>query len=119
MSERIMCTYCFHKFTKQEALYRCMARNCQGKVEDQVYAEYREIAATLLGKVLSQPVRVKGPRSWLQALLPFTTPPETVLCDVCQSVSHTQLCPVCHEPLARGSMDLRQPIISVVGSVNA
>lgn len=119
MNERIMCTYCFYKFARREILYRCMARNCQGKQKDKIYAKYREIAETLMGKVLSQPIKGKESRSWFQALLPFTAPPETVRCDVCQSISHTQLCPICHEPLARGSLDLRQPIISVVGSVNA
>lgn len=114
-----MCTYCFNKFSRQEVLYRCMARSCQGKAEDRIYAQYREIAATPMGRVLKQLASMHRPFSWLQPIFPSMSPSETVSCDICQSVSHTRLCPICHEPLARGALEMRQPIISVVGSVNA
>jgi hypothetical protein len=81
-----------------------MMPSCKGREIDTIYADARGYGATVMGRVLV------GPHTSKYA------PPQEVVCDKCQTVSYTYLCPHCHFELPHDIGQIDQRIIVIVGA---
>ena len=89
------CPNCFHKFKKQDALFRCASipQICP-HVEDETYNTFHKDTIEAQGRVLVQPPRSK--RDLLKRVMEQSS---DRACDSCSTVTHQRVCPHCHHNL--------------------
>ena len=98
----LTCPFCFEQFTSQELRFRCDNYTCRDPVPNPVYANARGYAPIPMGRVL-----VPNKQQFKQ--------PDGVRCDSCNVVSHTRICPHCHQELSQDIGQVDQRIIAIIG----
>lgn len=102
-TRKTICPFCFHAFTLSTMRFRCLAPTCKGRETDTIYAEVRGSEAVTMGRVL------------LPGKVPFGSFPHEAICDACNTISHTRLCPFCHFELPHDVGQVDQRIIAIIG----
>ncbi len=103
-SRKIICPFCFEEFSSLDLRLRCENPACRGKTVDNLFAQARGYAPTIMGRTL-----VPGRNEFRNGL------PYKVQCDVCDVVSSTFLCPKCHFQLPHDIGQIDQKIIAIIG----
>src|SRR5262245_5642657 len=104
-AQDILCLFCFRSFAPRGLCFRCMMPTCKGREPDQIYAEARGSAVTVMGRILTP-----KPRSLLFG------PLQEAICDTCQTTSYTHLCPHCHFELPYDIGQTDQRTIAIIGA---
>lgn len=105
LAPKIICPFCFTKFTAQELCFRCVIPTCSGRANDTVFSTARGYASpTVMGRVLTVAKR--------RVVLGV---PQDATCDSCHNISRTRICPACHFELTQDVGQIDQRIIAIIG----
>jgi len=104
LTPKVICPFCFYAFSPSEMRFRCLNADCPGISHDPEYAIARGYGVVRMGRVLV-PTRKLFSRGF----------PHEVLCDDCDTVSHTPLCPECHFELPPDISQTDQRIVAIIG----
>lgn len=107
MSKRYICPFCFDEYDMNQVEFECEQRyGC--KVEED--KNYEEWAGT---KNEMRPHHFAAPSG---GFFSKWSMPQSAQCDLCNHVSHTRVCPGCHNVLPRTIDTNEELIIALVGS---
>ena len=104
---KVVCPYCFHRFNRNEVMFRCVnVANCENEA-DPILEKFCERQQRKIGRVIPSPKGFLG--------LHMGTP-KSAVCPKCKYESHLMICPHCHNNIPTEMVLKKGFVISIIGA---
>lgn len=122
MLDKLICPFCYERFTKSEILFRCQStddKTCP-KENDAKLAQYFGNSSYPAKHIIPNDdwatSKSKGIRGLGKKALSLAVVPKEKKCDKCRSISRKRVCPCCHNQLPTNFHQAKGHIISIIGA---